>query len=135
VKNTLIAGNGLGVGSTALGPDALGAFASLDYNLVGNADDATGFTATGDRVGSGDSPIDPLVGGLALNPPGSTATHALLRGSPALDWIPFGVNGCGAEVTADQRGVARPQGDNCDIGAYERGPVYLYLPLVLRYAP
>jgi hypothetical protein len=135
VKNSIIAGNGLGTGSTATGPDVLGTFSSLGYNLVGNADGATGFTATGDQVGSGAAPIDPLLGALALNPPGSTATHALQRGSPALEWIPAGMNGCGTEVMADQRGLARPQGDNCDIGAYERGPVYLYLPLVLRYAP
>jgi len=33
----------------------------------------------------------------------------------------------------DQRGVSRPQGDGCDIGAYEYQVVnyYIYLPLVL----
>jgi predicted outer membrane repeat protein len=55
---------------------------------------------------------DPLLGPLALNDPGTTATHALLAGSPAID----------AAVAAncpatDQRGVDRPQGAGCDIGA------------------
>ena len=57
---------------------------------------------------------DPLLGPLQLNPPGNTATHALLPGSPAID----------AAVLAncpptDQRGVVRPQGAGCDIGAFE----------------
>jgi len=43
----------------------------------------------------------------------------LLAGSPALDKIPPGVNGCGNPVTTDQRGIVRPQGVGCDIGAYE----------------
>ncbi|MDW8101198.1 MAG: choice-of-anchor Q domain-containing protein, partial [Anaerolineae bacterium] len=31
----------------------------------------------------------------------------------------------------DQRGVPRPQGPRCDIGAFERG-FTVYLPLVVR---
>jgi beta-glucanase (GH16 family) len=46
---------------------------------------------------------------------GPTATQALLPGSPAVD------NGDGALCPAtDQRGVARPQGAGCDVGAFER---------------
>jgi hypothetical protein len=132
VKNTVVAGNGLGAGSTAPGPDLLGAFTSLGYNLIGNADGATFVFATGDQVGR-----DPLLADLALNPPGSTATHALLKNSPARDWIPYGVNGCGSEVTTDQRGVARPfpAGGACDVGAYEVSWYVIYLPLVLRGYP
>jgi uncharacterized delta-60 repeat protein len=68
---------------------------------------------------------DPLLGPLAdnggpLTGSGQTLqTMALLPGSPALDQIPAGVDGCGTSITSDQRGVVRPQGDNCDIGAYE----------------
>jgi hypothetical protein len=68
---------------------------------------------------------DPLLGPLAdnggpLTGSGQTIqTMALLPGSPALDQIPAGVDGCGTSITSDQRGVVRPQGDNCDIGAYE----------------
>jgi uncharacterized repeat protein (TIGR01451 family)/CSLREA domain-containing protein len=45
---------------------------------------------------------------------GPTLTHALLPGSPAIDG---GDNG-GCPPT-DQRGVERPQGAVCDVGAYE----------------
>lgn len=50
---------------------------------------------------------------------GATFTHALLAGSQALDAGDDAV--CASEPVAgiDQRGVTRPQGDHCDIGAYE----------------
>jgi len=60
-----------------------------------------------------------------------TTTHALLPGSPARD---AGV--CAEDTPAsDQRGVSRPQGAACDMGAVEMqpGPVYmLYLPFIIR---
>jgi CSLREA domain-containing protein len=56
---------------------------------------------------------NPLLGPLALNG-GTTQTHALLPGSPAID---AGVTECSR--LPDQRGVERPQGARCDIGAYE----------------
>jgi len=40
--------------------------------------------------------------------------HPLLPGSPAID-----AGACVAGITTDQRGVSRPSGDGCDIGAYE----------------
>jgi CSLREA domain-containing protein len=49
---------------------------------------------------------------------GATNTHALTADSPAID-----AGDCtgsnGITITVDQRGAARPQGDGCDIGAYE----------------
>lgn len=56
---------------------------------------------------------DPLLGPLADNG-GGTLTHALLAGSPAIDSA--GDANCPA---ADQRGVDRPIGNACDIGAYK----------------
>ena len=57
--------------------------------------------------------IDPLLAPLADNG-GPTLTHALLASSPAID---AGDNAtC---LSTDQRGVTRPQGAACDIGAYE----------------
>jgi hypothetical protein len=47
-------------------------------------------------------------------------TIALLAGSPAINAIPEGENGCATEITTDQRGVSRPQGSGCDIGAFEK---------------
>jgi predicted outer membrane repeat protein len=56
---------------------------------------------------------DPLLQALASNG-GFTRTMALGAGSPAID---AGTNtGCPG---ADQRGITRPQGQTCDIGAYE----------------
>jgi hypothetical protein len=49
---------------------------------------------------------------------GPTETHALGELSVAIDAIPTGM----CEVVEDQRGVARPQGPACDIGAFERAP-------------
>ena len=60
---------------------------------------------------------DPKLGSLSLNAPGTTATRALGAGSAAIDAAL--VSSC---QTHDQRGVARPQGAGCDIGAYEAEP-------------
>ncbi|MBW7885936.1 MAG: S8 family serine peptidase, partial [Caldilineaceae bacterium] len=61
---------------------------------------------------------DPLLGVLQDNS-GPTPTHALRLDSPAVDRIPKNTNGCGVQITVDQRGVTRPTGDGCDSGAYE----------------
>ncbi len=47
---------------------------------------------------------------------GSTFTHALLAGSPAIDAVPLAACPFAA---ADQRGIPRPQGAACDSGAVE----------------
>jgi hypothetical protein len=62
---------------------------------------------------------------LALGPlqdnGGPTETHALGAGSVAIDAIPEAdcVDADGEALTTDQRGVTRPQGDACDVGAVE----------------
>jgi CSLREA domain-containing protein len=56
---------------------------------------------------------DPNLGPLQDNG-GPTQTHALLAGSAAID----AAVSC-PPPTTDQRGVSRPQGSACDIGAYE----------------
>lgn len=50
---------------------------------------------------------------------GGPQTLALQSPSPALDAIAPGTAGCGTTVTTDERGTHRPQGANCDIGAFE----------------
>ncbi len=62
------------------------------------------------------SNTNPQLGPLQDNH-GATATHALLSGSPAID----GANNAVCTPT-DQRGIVRPQGAGCDIGAYEAVP-------------
>ncbi|MEZ4369434.1 MAG: choice-of-anchor Q domain-containing protein [Polyangiaceae bacterium] len=56
---------------------------------------------------------DPMLGPLQDNG-GPTLTMAPLQGSPVLD----GANDTSCEA-ADQRGLARPSGDHCDVGAVE----------------
>jgi parallel beta-helix repeat protein len=62
-----------------------------------------------------------IIGPLKLNAPGATKTHALATNSPAIDAIPAADPGCVGTPT-DQRGVTRPQGADCDIGAFEKDP-------------
>jgi hypothetical protein len=82
---------------------------SAGHNL--DSDGSCFLTATGDLPKH-----NPLLGPLAFNG-GPTETQALLAGSPAID--AGATDGC---PQFDQRGVARPQGRACDIGAYERVP-------------
>jgi hypothetical protein len=61
-----------------------------------------------------------LLGALADNG-GPTRTHLPGVGSAAIDAIPAGTIGlCDGTLPEDQRGVARPQGSACDIGAVEQ---------------
>ena len=113
VKNTIVANNIAGF----LGPDCNGIFNSDGNNLIEDSSFCTGFTngQNGDITG-----VDPVLDALADNG-GPTLTHALLEGSPAVDAVP--VADCteieGGALTNDQRGIDRPQGDACDIGAFE----------------
>lgn len=61
---------------------------------------------------------DPLLGPLANNG-GPTQTMALLPGSPAIDAADDAICAAAPVDDLDQRGVTRPQGTQCDIGAYE----------------
>ncbi|HET6249367.1 MAG TPA: choice-of-anchor Q domain-containing protein [Tepidisphaeraceae bacterium] len=95
-------------------------------NLIGDGSTQTFIVngTNGNIVGTHASPINPLLAPLANNG-GPTQTMALLAGSPAF--------GAGAAFTVDdpssnnvtafdQRGVARPQSQGYDIGAYETLP-------------
>jgi CSLREA domain-containing protein len=103
VRNTIMAGNSDGSpGMGSQSPDC-GGITSQGYNLIGNTTGCTFTVGAGDLLGA-----NPLLGPLADNG-GPTFTHALLKGSPAIDGA-----GPGA-AAADQRGVPR----SSDIGAYE----------------
>lgn len=105
--------------ATAGPSDCLGSFTSAGYNLESAADCA--FAAAGDRQRR-----NPQLQPLAANG-GPTSTMALNPGSPAID---AGDPSCPPPGT-DQRGVNRPQGARCDIGAFEAvGTVPLPAPPV-----
>ncbi|HSF83910.1 MAG TPA: carbohydrate binding domain-containing protein [Anaerolineales bacterium] len=80
-----------------------------DHNNV--LTDATCFAGASDLVVA-DAGLDSLA-----DNGGPTLTQALLAGSPAIDAADAAV--CPA---TDQRGVARPQGAGCDVGAFEYQP-------------
>jgi len=108
IETTLLAKGASGPNCYA-GPT--GTIRSDGYNLSDDASCAGALTAVGDRneVASGLSPMGLEAAG------GATPTIQLLPSSPAIDAVPL--ERCEA---ADQRGTARPQGNACDIGAYER---------------
>jgi hypothetical protein len=118
VKNTIVAGNTADGTGPDLSTPAGASFDSYGYNLIGDASDATWTEA--ENPGTDIAGQDPILGPLQDNG-GPTETHALLDGSPAIN-----AASCtdidGNDVTQDQRGVSRPQGPACDIGAYELEP-------------
>jgi predicted outer membrane repeat protein len=123
LDHTIVAGN---FRSVSTRDDAGGALAAR-YSLIG---DNTGATITNNgvnQIGTGASPIDPLLGSLANNG-GPTFTHALFVGSPAIDTgDPAAAAGSGTVPLTDQRGAPFDRvfdgdaagGARIDIGAYE----------------
>lgn len=108
--NTIVAG-----GTAFSGPDCNASVTSGGHNL----DDADGCGFTVAPAGSDLIDTSSELGPLQNNG-GPSETLALLPGSPAID------AGSNANCPAtDQRGVARPQGAACDIGAYESAPPVL----------
>jgi Right handed beta helix region len=100
---------------------------SHGYNF--SDDDLCNLTDPTDREDAGDPGLGPLA-------PNGGPTRTLLPepGTPLIDAIPTEScqsNGA-ADITADQRGVTRPQGPGCDIGAVE---VEVLIPPVPPPAP
>ncbi len=117
VGNSIIAGNFDKSTSGVINPDVSGtSFSDSGNNLIGNNTGSTGFT-TSTLVGTSASPINPKLGSLQNNG-GTTLTHALLTGSPAIN---AGNNSLTFGVNTDQRGTGfnRISGTKIDIGAYE----------------
>ena len=107
-KNTILAGN-LVLHAAPTSLECAGTINSAGHNLVQNAAGCTlSGAAAGDLFG-----VDALLGPLANNG-GTTFTHALLPLSPAVD--AGDTSGC---PSTDQRGLPRPIGAGCDIGAVE----------------
>ena len=105
LTDTIVDG-GLPVNCSATGGGIVSSGSNLD------SDSSCGLTAPGDINGR-----SALLGPLANNG-GPTQTQALGVGSPAIDAV---ISRCPPPAT-DQRGVSRPQGAACDIGAFEAPP-------------
>lgn len=109
VRNSIIAGNSDSDG--VANPDVSGTFVDGGNNLIGASDGSLNFTNS-TLVGTVANPVDPGLAPLG-NYGGSTQTHTLLPGSPAIN--------AGADVAAiatDQRGQPRVNG-SFDVGAVE----------------
>ena len=114
LRNTLIAGNHNTAGGS---PDCAGTLTSQGHNLI---QDTTGCTVAGTTTGN-KLGVNPLLGPLANNG-GPTRTHSIGATSPAREAGNPAVPGSSSTAcrATDQRGVSRPQGARCDIGAFER---------------
>jgi hypothetical protein len=119
LANSIIANSS---GGGCAGP---GAFVSSGHNIDSGV--TCNLTAGGDLTGT-----DPMLGPLGDNG-GATWTHALLPGSPAINAGDNAVCAAPPANGVDQRGIDRPKGVACDIGAFEvELPFATLLPLVLR---
>jgi hypothetical protein len=90
--------------------------ASNGFNLIKDGSSCTIRTTQGDIVGTSALPKDPGLGPLQYNR-GVTLNRAVMSDSVAIDDGDVSP-GPLCEQT-DQRGIARPKGAACDIGAYE----------------
>jgi hypothetical protein len=100
IRNSIIWGNTADASPSAIGTSS--SSPSVSYSIV-----------EGGYIGSGNLSADPLLAALG-GYGGATQTQALLLGSPAID-----AADAAACPASDQRGIARPQGGGCDIGAFE----------------
>lgn len=119
VKNTIIGGTN----TANLGPDVWNnnsavTVVSLGGNIISrNTGAAVAFPVIAGLVGTVAAPVDPLINPLANNG-GSTLTHALRLGSPAIN------NGVAQLTVLDQRGITRVL-TTVDSGAIEFGGFFV----------
>jgi hypothetical protein len=124
IISTLVALNTDSDAALDFSPDVRGDFTSAGYNLIGNPNGASGFSAAGDQtnVANPGLEIDGAGKPFLKDNGGPTETIALLIGSPAID------AGKSVGLPTDQRGIPRPYddpfvanvSDGSDIGAFEK---------------
>ena len=109
IGDTIVAGN---AATSAL--DVSGVVTTDEgYNLIGDGDGASGFTAAGDQVGTAASPIDPMLAPLG-DYGGPTQTMPLRVGSPAI-----GKGVAIAGITTDGSAGSHSIRPGPDIGAFQ----------------
>jgi len=128
--NDTIAGNTGDVGVGVLSNYTTGGTFILENTVIANnslppcanffpfTDGGHNIQYPGTSCGATITSVDPQLGTLANNG-GLTQTMALLSGSPAIDAGDNAICAAAPVNNVDQRGVARPFGAQCDIGAYE----------------
>jgi hypothetical protein len=104
IVNTILA-------NSSSGSNCFGVLTDAGHNI--SSDGSCNFSSAGSLNNT-----DPKLGPLG-NYGGPTATIPLLSGSPAID-----AGDAAACPATDQRGVTRPYGAACDIGAFESAPPY-----------
>jgi len=110
LKNSILASPTRGAGNECIFFTPV----SQGHNIFGDG-------SCGQNIAGGDQIISNLQLGPLANNGGLTPTHALLTGGPAIDAVPY--VDCetvtGTRMLRDQRGLPRPSGGGCDIGAFE----------------
>ena len=126
LANTIIATNTIHGGN---GPDCYVSETTITdgpggHNLIGNPTGCPQLqdNTNGDQTGTAGSPLDPLLGALAVNG-GTTETESPLANSPAIASGLAEVCESGPIEDKDQRGKSRKGSARrvCDVGAYDTG--------------
>ncbi len=116
LTHTILAGNldmgGQSPDCAIVAPVVTGGIYSEGYNLIGDTTGCGLITRTTDLLNQ-NAMFEPLA-----NNGGDTQTHALQFLSPAIDAVPA----ASCTLLTDQRGVSRPAGNACEIGAFEALP-------------
>jgi hypothetical protein len=110
LRNSIVAGSDQSCGAT------FGGFTVVDSGTNLDTGTTCGFSAENGSLSNANANLGPL-----QDNGGPTLTHALLEGSDAIDAGDDATCAAAPVNGVDQRGVARPQGEHCDIGAYEVG--------------
>ncbi len=113
ITASILAGNG--------GNDCNGDMVTSGYNLIGDDTNCVLGPVANDNdiIGTSQTPVDPLLGPLQYNG-GANETHAIDESSPAFNAAGPDLTGLPChDFATDQRGITRPKGPACDIGAFE----------------
>ncbi len=114
LTNTIVGNN-----TATSSPDCAGTLSQASYSLIEN------MTGCSIVSGSNNLNVDPQIDS---NLTGVMLVHALFSGSPAIN------AGTASDCPdTDQRGVSRPQGGLCDMGAYEKVQSFVDVPITHPY--
>lgn len=134
MNRTIVAGNVGGPAREIRHTGSPASFMVNNFNVLGHSGLTVGQALVGVSAGANDrtaasdgnvpTPLANILNPTLANNGGPTLTHALVAGSPAINFIAVDGVFCTPGATADQRGGARANGPNaggsaCDSGAVE----------------